>query len=134
MSREILFKAKRKNWKELPKEQWWVESFYSHNPNSEKAYITSAGSMGFAHPYQVDSHTNCQYTGLTDKYNNKIWENDICTVAGEDGYFTVEWDDDRARFVLNGDGVTIDFDNCYGHECEVIGNVFDDPELLGREG
>lgn len=23
--REILFKAKRKNWRELPKEEWWVE-------------------------------------------------------------------------------------------------------------
>ena len=25
MNREILFKAKRKSWKELPKEEWWVE-------------------------------------------------------------------------------------------------------------
>ena len=29
MSREILFKAKRKNWKELPKEEWWIEGFPS---------------------------------------------------------------------------------------------------------
>lgn len=25
--REILFKAKRKNWRELPKEEWWVEGY-----------------------------------------------------------------------------------------------------------
>lgn len=29
MSREILFKAKRKNWKELPKEEWWIEGLPS---------------------------------------------------------------------------------------------------------
>lgn len=28
MSREIIFKAKRKNWRSLPKEEWWVEGFY----------------------------------------------------------------------------------------------------------
>ena len=27
--REILFKAKRKNWRELPKEEWWVEDLNS---------------------------------------------------------------------------------------------------------
>ena len=27
MNREILFKAKRKSWKELPKEEWWVEGY-----------------------------------------------------------------------------------------------------------
>lgn len=26
--REILFKAKVKNWKQLPKEEWWVEGYY----------------------------------------------------------------------------------------------------------
>ena len=24
---EILFRAKRKNWRELPKEEWWVEGY-----------------------------------------------------------------------------------------------------------
>lgn len=28
--REILFRAKRKNWRELPKEEWWVEGSYHH--------------------------------------------------------------------------------------------------------
>ena len=32
MSREILFKAKRKDWRELPKEQWWVEGEVIHEP------------------------------------------------------------------------------------------------------
>lgn len=34
MTREILFKAKRKNWRELPKEEWWIEGYYMPRPNS----------------------------------------------------------------------------------------------------
>lgn len=54
-------------------------------------------------------------------------------IAGEDGYFKCEWEEDTSRFVLNGDGFTVDFDNYYGYECEVIGNVFDNAELLEVE-
>lgn len=74
-----------------------------------------------------------------DWNGKKIWENDICIIHSgfideEDGYFTVEWDDDGSRFVLYEDGLTVDFDNYHGHECEVIGNVFDNPELLEGGG
>ena len=128
MSREILFKAKRVDNGEwvvgLPTIMW------------EQPHIMPMDNENKAYPY--DPETLCQYTGLTDKNDNKIRENSICIIRNgsideEDGYFTVEWDDDAARFALNGDGLTVDFDNCYGHECEVIGNVFDDPELL-KEG
>lgn len=145
MSREILFKAKVMDSKGRLAEESWVEGYYAEMGTEEniKHYIIQNGAllklfekeednMCFI-DVEVDPETNCRYTGLTDKYNNKIWENDICTVAGEDGYFIVEWDNDTARFVLNGGGLTVDFDNFYGYECEVIGNVFDDPELLGRE-
>lgn len=81
-----------------------------------------------------DPSTICSPTGLFDKNKKKIWQHDICIVRNgtfdeEDGYFTVKWDQDGARFILDGDCV-IDFDNnCYGYECEVIGTIFDNPEL-----
>jgi len=28
MSREHLYKAKRANWRELPKDKWWVEGYF----------------------------------------------------------------------------------------------------------
>ena len=40
MSREILFKAKRKNWRELSQEEWWVEgNFITDEKDDQKAYI-----------------------------------------------------------------------------------------------
>lgn len=40
MSREILFKAKRKNWRELPKEEWWVEGDLRQDRDLETAFIS----------------------------------------------------------------------------------------------
>lgn len=124
MNREILFKAKRIDNGE------WVEGDLEHTKYDDVIWIVDVRGEKC---YRCDSGTLCQYTGLTDEDGWKIWENDIVEIASEDGYFLCEWDDDAARYVLNGDGLTVDFDNYYGYECEVVGNVFDDGELLEEE-
>lgn len=134
MSREILFRAKRKDNSE------WVEGYYRADPDLDIHFIcgwdyysSENGLEREAFDYEIYSDTLCQYTGLTDKNDKKIWENDIVKLPNEDGYFKCEWDEDAAKFVLNGDGLTVDFDYYYGDECEVIGNIFDNSELLEVE-
>ena len=40
MSREILFKGKLKNWRELTKEEWWVEgNLITDEMDADVAYI-----------------------------------------------------------------------------------------------
>lgn len=124
MNREILFKAKRKDNGE------WVEGDAIHEPIGMSIRHEKNG-MSVRVP--VDPDTPCQYTGLTDKNGKRIWENDIIELPGEDGYFVCEWQEDTARFVLNGEGLTVDFDNYWSYEVEVIGNIFDNPDLLEVE-
>ncbi|EGG83546.1 hypothetical protein HMPREF9477_00921 [Lachnospiraceae bacterium 2_1_46FAA] len=141
--REILFKAKRKNWKELPKEDWWVEGYYlniaeiNHFICTGKIKLNGA-IKGIIAPemYAIDINTLCQYTGLTDKNGKRIWENDICDRKEKYPeivtYNKGDWQLDYS-YVF---GKEIHHDACnlgfyaYERNCvEVIGNIFDNPEL-----
>jgi uncharacterized phage protein (TIGR01671 family) len=82
---------------------------------------------------EVIPETIGQYTGFNDRCGKKIYENDIVYVTGEDENATIEWDEETARFIIHFDGWIADFDNYYGKELEVMGNIYNNPELLGGE-
>ena len=132
--REIIFKAKRKDNGE------WVEGYYCKTTigndvrPSDVIFVPFKVSRNEEWGWmKVDFDTICQFTELTDKNGQKIWENDILELPGEDGYFVCEWEEDTARFVMNGDKIIVDFDNYWGYQVEVIGNIFDNEELLEVE-
>lgn len=83
----------------------------------------------FTSSHEIDPNTLCRCTGVTDKNGNPIFEYDILhgTVYHmfEDiATFEVHWDDDCGGWGLN---------YFEPSECEVIGNKFDNTELMEEQ-
>ena len=87
---------------------------------------------------EVDPSTICQCTGLKDKNGKLIWENDVVaywdTYSTESGYAEADcigkvvWDDETISFQVTNRLSAESYEVL--DECNVIGNKFDNPELL----
>jgi uncharacterized phage protein (TIGR01671 family) len=73
-----------------------------------------------------------QYTGLKDKNGKEIYEGDILTTETEKP-MVVSWNNKFSSFCLDRDGWAFSHwfgEACDPERCEVIGNKFENPELL----
>ena len=133
--REILFKAKRINNGE------WVQGWYMETFTGSALIVTLYDHiLGMIEKYEVDPNTLSQYTGLNDKNGNKIFDNDTLWAYGS-YELTVCWDEEDAMFYAEYEGTKSghedDDNDDYAEACdfanyEVIGNKFDNPELLTK--
>lgn len=81
---------------------------------------------------EVIADTVGQYTGLTDRNGNKIFEGDIVNILTENEEIGVIVYEDGG-FIVRADKFSVDFiNNINGTDVEVIGNKYDNPELLGE--
>lgn len=110
--RQIIFRGKRVDNGE------WIEGNYEYYHKPEK-YIISNPYTG--ETKGVIPETVGQYTGLTDKNGNKIFEGDIVY----NGVFKAQIE------FINGHFSPFGGDTFFADECEVIGNIHDNPELIG---
>ena len=138
--REILFRGKR-----IDNGEWVVGIPWIFAPPVNKAVIVYAmGLVGedddtsrYCECHEVDPSTIGQYTGLTDKNGKKIFEGDI--VREDDvvrnGKIQIEGQAGRVSFVkccyIIEFGESWDFLATNAKSVKVIGNIHDNPELLG---
>lgn len=134
MNDRYLFKAKRVD------DEEWVVGFYIfiHKQHYIHTGLIHAGLYDVAERFEVDPSTICQCTGLKDKNGKLIWENDICN------YYNSE-DKDGIGIIKNDYVLWIDGTISMRHkmtplfylqckdEWKVIGNIFDNPELMESE-
>ena len=146
MNREILFKAKRIDNGE------WVEGSlitgvfcrlgqdipYIFCPK-EADYDCFEDFSEENGIFEVQPESICQYTGLTDKNGQKIWENDILKANLDESYpediayIKIFWNE--CRFCTN-ENYSTDIRTLEKWDAEhfqVCGNIFDNADLLEVE-
>ena len=143
--RKILFRAKTVFSSE------WVESMSITNGTIKRKERNFYFEIGNDKWTQVREDTICQFTGLIDRFKNKIFDGDIIKYTEHQGYllksFTAEirWIESYACFGYNKvekdesgfeDVIIHSFSEHEEFEIdvlpfiEVIGNKYDNPELM----
>ena len=137
----------------------WIEGYYVRCRGHHYILPVYDTDHGFDERYtdwmEVDVITVCQYTSLLDHYAKKIFEGDIISFedTGEEGYeykegfdFTnravVVWNNGRfelGKFLSDNSEVVELMNNCHEDfwnalkDCRVIGNIYDNPDLLNPQ-
>lgn len=123
--REYLFRGKFGN--------EWKYGFLSIEPKGlviKEPYKNESSKV-----WHIDSDTVGQYTGLTDKNGTKIFEGDIVKYGDTVHNVVFEQRNGTAYFGLVYSTLeTLSFGYYQDlKQIEVIGNIYDNPELLGDE-
>ncbi|MFA5439817.1 YopX family protein [Dehalococcoides sp.] len=141
MTREIKFRGKKIDTGE------WVYGNYAFSSVNGKHQITVETLDGCKHYYvyhPVNPETVGQYTGLKDKNGNEIYEGDIVQWGTEDEILScvVEYtegahDSEECPYmsgfsyrVIDAIDYPEDDEGETDYVTEVIGNIYDNPELL----
>ena len=128
MNREIKFRM----WHKKSKKMFDVESI---NFKDRSLNMWNSGMYTLS-TFSLDDVILMQYTGLHDKNGKEIYEGDIVKALISGRWFV-------GKVIYEHSGFTIDVMNnkelefgrrgIIEHWTEVIGNIYDNPELLGGE-
>jgi uncharacterized phage protein (TIGR01671 family) len=102
------------------------------NGNEDQFDFSDGGYLQFQDvDWDLDKYEWLEYTGLLDKNGKEIYEGDIV----KDGNYVgvVEWGVGRAGFIATGGNQSMAMTTRFGSkakDCEVIGNIYENPELI----
>lgn len=106
----------------------WNKNENQYDDPSLLEVFNSNGVLGHLYDCRQEYTVIEQWTGLLDKNNKEIYEGDIVECVHAKYTYKVEYSLNEAAFVLRDqDG---DFVYLSDYEVVVIGNVYENPELL----
>ena len=131
---EFRGKAKNKTDCNCAEDNGFVYGGIAFDDFTGKTYITRWNSfgLGFIENIEVDPATVGQFTGLTDKNGELIYEGDLVNIPGSSRQGLpgeVHWYGLSCMFSIRRKGynpVLLDGDTVY----EVVGNIYDNPDML----
>ena len=138
MNREILFRGKR-----MDNSEWLFGSYHYKNYPDYKGDMVEGHYIAVSdkcYNRAVDPATVGQYTGLKDKNGKRIYEGDICRNTKTGEIASVKWHGTMAGYVWSNrrrDNKSLfDFGELFRayDKYEIIGNIYDNPELLKGGG
>jgi phage protein len=123
MNREFEFRAWLTKYNKMVKiYSWniWQEYFMCSEYDSE---------------FYLEETPIMQYTGLKDMWGKEIYEGDILFESFGEKYYKVVFENGSFRAEFEGDFEEHSFDliDVVAQSCEVVGNIYENPELMEDE-
>jgi len=129
-NREIRFRA----WNKESRVMTGIVSLFFNN-HSGSVHLVNPLYRGKC--FRMDECELMQFTGLKDKNGREIYEGDLVQETFSVGkeikgrIQEVFWDEEHASFAIKPASPYISCGIAYSKEREIIGNIYENPELLG---
>ena len=121
-NRELKFRVWDHQENAYNKYEYWIDA------KSGDTYRMNSGGID----YQLTNFCIQQYTGLKDKNGREIYEGDIIQLENAPYKYEVVWN--KWHWGIDSKGIVTDFIQSFTiaveERCIVIGNIFENPDLL----
>ena len=116
----------------------WCYGDLEYNRKTDVARIHTYEEDGsYCRQYTVDPDTVGQFTGLCDKNGKRVFEGDVVHVVWQDTMFC-QWHERTVLVEFKYGRFTVYQSKPFEHSdiryFDVIGNIYDNPELLDNKG